>query len=240
MDSKTTETEERTKSKTLVSYSHPQHRPLCQTDSLLRRDLQISQCNLSAYKAYLFWRNFKGFGFLRINSYECQMQIQKNQREFSFSTSCREKAQEIFHPLKTLWKNSYGLSCACILIPPFFLFPCVKIPPKTNRLLSSFFFLQLETCIHLSNHNFFQKKEKIFKQKQSSGHQKERSLLGFSSTLDQIVNTKFSQQYKATISSARLVSLSPCRSGSKRKSSEKTNTGRVWLFWRKKNRIRHI
>lgn len=158
MDSKTTETEERTKSKTLVSYSHPQHQPLCQTDSSLRRDLQISQCNLSAYKAYLFWRNFKGFGFLRINSYECQMQIQKNQREFSFSTSCREKAQEIFHPLKTLWKNSYGLSCACILIPPFFLFSCVKIPPKTNRLLSSFF-LQLETCIHLSNHNFFQKKE---------------------------------------------------------------------------------
>lgn len=46
-------------------------------------------------KAYLFWRNFKGHGFLKINSYKCHS-IQKNidikyQRKIFSPTSCREK-----------------------------------------------------------------------------------------------------------------------------------------------------
>lgn len=59
-------------------------------------------------KAYLFWRNFKGHGFLKINSYKCHS-IQKNidikyQRKIFSPTSCREKNIRNSRPIKPLEK----------------------------------------------------------------------------------------------------------------------------------------
>jgi hypothetical protein len=55
-------------------------------------------------RAYSFWRNLKGFGFLRINSYECNSVHRKvdvgKPKEIFFPTSCRDKTKEIFHPHK--------------------------------------------------------------------------------------------------------------------------------------------
>lgn len=59
-------------------------------------------------RAYSFWRNFKGFGFLGINSYEYHtvhrnLDIRKPKE--IFLSNCGEKTKENVHPHKPHEKN---------------------------------------------------------------------------------------------------------------------------------------